>query len=396
MYLTKAFETKGKGSAAAGKKRLKIAFIIDVYDGMYTGGILSAKRFVELLRKDHDVTVISSGEQNPGKVVLPNFYIPFVRKIMEKSQFVFAYPRKDILEKAIMGMDIVHIYLPFLLGFKAVKIANRIGVPAVTGFHVQPENILYNLGIRSEIMVNRLYRFFVKKFYNRSTAVICPSRFSEGELKKFGLEKPSYVVSNGLLPQFKPEPGIHRASNPGKGFFILSVGRLAKEKCHDLLIKAISISKYKEKIHLTIAGQGPIKDRLIKMGKVLLNQPKFVFLPSLELVKLYNESDLYVHPSEIEIECMSALESIGCGLPALISDSDKSATKQFALNEKFLFKSNDAQELSNKIDYWIEHGNELKRSRKKYQELSGKYKIKKSVKKLEEIYFKYAGNIENK
>ncbi len=74
-------------------------------------------------------------------------------------------------------------------------------------------------------------------------------------------------------------------------------------------------------------------------------------------------ADLYVHAATVEVECMTVLEAMGCGLPLLIADSPKSATKQFALDDRSLFPCNDAQKLSEKIDYWVEHPAELKEVR---------------------------------
>jgi hypothetical protein len=48
-------------------------------------------------------------------------------------------------------------------------------------------------------------------------------------------------------------------------------------------------------------------------------------------------ADLFVHSSIVELESLSSLEAIGCGLTCLVSDSKYSAARQFALDERFLF-----------------------------------------------------------
>lgn len=52
------------------------------------------------------------------------------------------------------------------------------------------------------------------------------------------------------------------------------------------------------------------------------------------------------------------------------SDSPKSATKYYALDEKSLFKCNDAKDLAAKIDWWIEHPKEKEEYSAKYAEIS--------------------------
>lgn len=77
-------------------------------------------------------------------------------------------------------------------------------------------------------------------------------------------------------------------------------------------------------------------------------KPIYRFFQKDELIKYLNMSDLYVHTSEIEIEAISCLEALSCGLVPLINNSPKSATRTFALDEKCLFRLNDANDLAKK------------------------------------------------
>jgi len=47
-------------------KQLKIAMVIDCYDDSKNGAVISTKRFVELLKKDHIISVITTGAPAPG------------------------------------------------------------------------------------------------------------------------------------------------------------------------------------------------------------------------------------------------------------------------------------------------------------------------------------------
>jgi 1,2-diacylglycerol 3-alpha-glucosyltransferase len=89
---------------------------------------------------------------------------------------------------------------------------------------------------------------------------------------------------------------------------------------------------------------------------------------------------------------MTVLEAIGCGLPPLIADSPKSATKQFALDNRSLFPGNDIQKLSEQIDYWVDHPAELREAGIRYHASSQKYRIEHSYNKLIEIYRNAAGS----
>ena len=360
--------------------------VLDVYDDLNNGAVISTRRFVKCLQKKHDVVILSTGEGEGNRITLPGFYLPIAKNIMKKMQFQFAWPQTKLLKKNLSGVDIIHNQFSFLLGIKTVRVAKKLGVPVVSTFHVQPENMLYSIGLKkSKKLVRLFYRFFLWSVYNRSDAVICPSPFSERELLKHGLRVPSYVVSNGVPPQFK-KVDVKRDAEMKDKFIVLSVGRLAREKRHDVLIEAINLSKHKDAIQLMILGAGPIKNEIEKQGRVLPNPPIMGYVPNDQLVYKYNIGDIYVHPSEIEIEGMTILEAMACGLPAIVSDSDRSATGQFAIDDRFIFQSGNAQSLADKIDYWFEHSKELKQAKKLYLKKAEEYSIDNSVRKLEEIY----------
>ena len=50
--------------------------------------------------------------------------------------------------------------------------AHRQGKPVVMSFHVQPGNILNNLGLSSPWLTKLLYKFFVWRFYSRADRVL--------------------------------------------------------------------------------------------------------------------------------------------------------------------------------------------------------------------------------
>lgn len=77
-----------------------------------------------------------------------------------------------------------------------------------------------------------------------------------------------------------------------------------------------------------------------------------------ELLRLLNSCDLYVHASDAEIEGISCMEALACGLVPVIANSPLSATPQFALDDRSLFQAGNAGDLADKIDYWIEHPEE--------------------------------------
>ena len=367
------------------KKHLKIAMVIDAYDDCKNGAAISTRRFVELLRKEHEVYIISTGDPAPGKIVMSYFYAPVVRKVMKRMNVPLAVPSYRKLKREIRKMDIIHVQFPFFLGIQSVRIAKKMEIPIISTFHIQAEHLAMNIGIRSGAFIRSCYKIWMKRIFNPSSIVICPSKFAQDELKQYGLTTKSMIISNGIPSMFKP-CSVERDPALKDKFIILSVGRYAPEKQHEIIIQAIGISRHRNEIQLILAGEGAMKEKLQESGRNLPNHPIFLSLTPEELVIYYNMADLYVHAATVEVECMTVLEAMGCGLPLLIADSPKSATRQFALDDRSLFPCSDVQKLSEKIDYWIEHPAELKEARQRYHSYAQNYRIEYSYEKLVGIY----------
>ena len=80
------------------------------------------------------------------------------------------------------------------------------------------------------------------------------------------------------------------------------------------------------------------------------------------------------------------MEAFSCGLVPVISDSPLSATRQFALDERSLFRAGDAQSLADRIDYWIEHPEEKAELAKKYIASGDGMRVENSVAQAEQMY----------
>ena len=174
--------------------RLRIAFVADTLHSASGGGILSGEYVVNRLRRDHDVVTVGAD----GDDALQSFQLPF--EAMKKSSFVMAKPDRAKLAKAFADVDLVHLQFPFWLSFAALDEARKLGLPVTAGFHVQPENALYSVGIHANWLNNGIYKVLVNQFYNKIDGIICPTPFAEEKLRSHGLTSPTFVVSNGVPP----------------------------------------------------------------------------------------------------------------------------------------------------------------------------------------------------
>lgn len=367
---------------------MRILIVIDQYDGANNGTTISARRFVENLRKlGNEVRVISTGKKEKDKYIVKKLRLfPVANWIVTSQGMTFAKANKEKLTEAIKWADIVHFYLPFFLSIKGMKIAKQMNKPMTSAFHVQLENITYTIGLGKKEKVNdKIYEVFRDTFFNNFKHIHCPSDFIANELIKHGYTAKMHVISNGIEPEWKYLKSKKPEELKGK-IIITMVGRLSGEKRQDLLIDAVSKSKYSDKIQLIFAGKGPKELNYMKLSEKLANKPIFNFYPNEELRYILSYTDLYVHTSDAEIEAISCIEAIATGLVPVIAESDKSATSQFALDSRSKFEAGNSRDLANKIDYWLENEKERKEMEVKYADYAKKYRIEESMKKIEEMF----------
>jgi glycosyltransferase involved in cell wall biosynthesis len=359
-----------------------IVFVLDNYLSETDGTNISAHRFrEELIKRGHTVRVVAVGVEGPDMYGLGEHYVPIATPVAKRSNMRFAKFDEKILTRALEGADIVHLFFPFQVQRKTFLLAKKMGIAACGAFHCQPENVTYNIGLKNfGFVASFLYWFFKIRLYNKLENIHCPSDFLAGELKKHNYKARLHVISNGVSSCFKPAK--QPAGREDDKINVLMIGRLAPEKRQDLIINAVKHSRHRDKIQLYFAGSGVNQKKYEALAAGLPNPPVFEFLPQDRLLELIQKTDIYIHASDIEIEGMSCMEAFSCGKVPVISNSKKSASSQFALDERSLFKKGDYRDLRDKLDYWIEHPEERKRMEKEYAKLGESYDIGFSAQKM--------------
>lgn len=415
---------------------MTIAFVVDIYKDRSNGTSMSPFRCAkELIKRGHEVRIIATqiknsymilnsskstestshftkpinstnvkhitkgiqdscdtveyGEDGEKLYLVRERYIPIVTEISHKQHMVFGAPDDNLMRKALQGCDIVHLFLPFALEIAGIKLCRELKIPYTTAFHLQPQHISYNMNMDFEWFNDYLFRRFFRVFYTYAHHIHCPSRLMQDEIMRIGYGGKKYIISNGFDRSEIDENEQDSKNNSfNDGFFhIASVGRFSKEKRQDILIKAIAKSRYAHKIKLHLHGLGPKERYLKNLCDTLLSNPyEFGFIDNTLLLQKLKNIDLYCHPAQVESEAISCLEAISLGVVPIIADSKVSATNQFALDSRSIFKTNNIEDLSEKITYWIENVDELESMGKAYKQSTRKYALSLSIDKLLEMF----------
>ena len=364
-----------------------IVLVIDQFDSGNNGTTVTARRYAEALRSlGHTVRVVAAGAPAPDKFPVRKRYIPIVTEVSRTQGMLFAKPDDRVFLEAFKGADIIHFYVPFSLCRRGEKIARQMRIPTVAAFHMQPENVTYTIGMgKCKWLNDRIYQCLYHMFYRRFRHIHCPSQFIANELIAHGYPAKMHVISNGVDPAFHPIEGPRPTWAQGK-FVVLMVGRFSGEKRQDLIIKAVKHCRHRDQIQLVFAGQGPVLKRYRRLARGLKNEPIFKFCTQQELVALFHATDLYVHASDAEIEGISCIEALACGVVPVISDSKLSATPQFSLDTRCLFRAGDARHLAERIDYWLDHPQERAALAPRYAQLGDHNRVVDCVRKAEAMY----------
>ncbi|MDR1015932.1 MAG: glycosyltransferase [Coriobacteriales bacterium] len=401
-----------------------VCIAIDLMDQLLSGAtnngtLISARRFAHQLIEDgHQVRVVCAGDPSRDGTDsasgisyyhVPEFHIPLISWLAHRQGTAIARPAETVIRRALTGADILHIYEAWPMEAACGRIAAELKVPVLAAFHIQPENITYNLGLRHwPEAVSLAYAAMRRLFYQKYQHIHCPSQMIADELRRHGFKAQLHVVSNGVPAAFRPLPQEldlaaskkaasltppvplasfeNSAQDSPNDFRLLCVGRLAPEKSQHTVLEAIALSQHREQIKLLIAGRGPLEKKLRRQAERLGLRLELGYREQDELVSLMQQADLYLHPALVDIEGLSCLEACACAALPLISDSPLSASSQFALTESSVFRHDQPADLAAKIDFWLEHPRLRTSWRPRYARLAIDYSLRESVHRIEGVY----------
>lgn len=376
---------------------MNILIVCDVLGKKNNGTTMASYNLINAMKnKGHNVKVVCCDpdkKEEDGFIIVDQMNFGIFNKIVERNGVTIPKASRKELLAAILGCDLVHVMLPFPMGIKACKIAKRLGKPVTAGFHCQAELVTSHFGLMNNRRANRsVYRFFHHAIYQYCDGIHYPTQFICDAFEDIVGKTKSYIISNGVNKDVKSKEAQKPEELKDK-FIILTTGRLCKEKSHDVLLKAIAKSKYNDKIQLIIAGQGPLLNKIEKYAnRHLKNKPIIKYFTREEMINLLNYADLYCHPAEVELEGIACLEAVVCGLVPIVSDSDRSATGNFALSERNIFKNRNYHELAEKIDFFIENPDEKAKLKQNYLKFGVRFDQDECMDRMEKMFIEVLQN----
>jgi len=306
---------------------LKIGIFTDSYKPYVSGVVTSIELFTkEFERQGCKVYIFApnypnSQDADQGQTIFRFQSIP----TPTNPGFRLALPVSARLRNTIrkLGLDVIHIHSPFLLGASGARLGKRLGIPVVFTYHtLYEEYIHYFPGANNSVKHYLIRR--TRNFCNNCSAVITPSSGLKKLLHQRGVRVEMRVIPTGIeLSRFtlgSKEKFLQEWGIPKNHRILLYTGRLGKEKNLELLLQSYRILRQARKdLSLVIVGSGPYEQKLrdlISAG----SDPGVILTGRLQnqaLADAYQAADLFVFPSVTETQGLVLLEAMSVGLPVV-------------------------------------------------------------------------------
>jgi len=201
--------------------------------------------------------------------------------------------------------DIV-VALGTKLNVQVIQALKGTGIPVVISERGDPE----------KGRLEWIYRVLRKALYPEASTLVCLTNYAAGSYGKMLPGLKAVVIPNPLFPHFEKTSTWEEPPSAGPARpFILSVGRLSKQKNFPLLLRAFAFvaPRYPE-WDLVIHGEGKQGPELKSLAEKL-GLGRRVSWPgvTLKLGPVYQGAGLYVQPSLYEGFCNTLLEALAHG-----------------------------------------------------------------------------------
>ncbi len=275
-------------------------------------------RLVDGLReRNHLVHVIRAGDSGSGQgeTVFPSVNLPGYNEVKvglpNRLKLHARWKRKR--------PDVIYVATESPLGHSAVKAANSLGIPTISGFHTNFHQYMedYRLsGLQPAAMK------YLRKLHNRTQCTLAPSADVREMLMGEGFKNVELLGRGVDTDRFSPahrDKALRAKFGAEEGDpLVLMVGRVAAEKNLSLGIDAFELIRRKHpRAQCVVVGDGPLRSRLE------LSHPDLHFVGAQrgsDLSRLYASADLLLFPSETETFGNVLLEGMASGLVSVAYD----------------------------------------------------------------------------
>ena len=373
---------------------MKITIITPCFPYPNRGELTGIERVVENLaiylnKLGHDLKIVTTywngGKRNDIYKGIPILRVLDSKEILGKIGSIF------MLNHITFGLNALRpknfkfykdsnaLILPLGIGFTKFFKIKKIPIISIFHHYQTPENLI-------DFLYLPFYHHIEKKQFITHRNIISVSNYSKNDIiKHYGIkESDILVIPNGInTSTFNPSNYSEKIRKKYGDNILFYSGLMIYRKRIPVLLEAMRyLINQMPKIHLILAGDGPMLNYLKNLAKTYGLQKNTTFLGFInenELLKYYATSDLYIFPSELEGFGQVILEAMASGTPVICVNKPPMA--EIIENGGLPFKLNDPKDLSKKIIELLKNEEKLKILRNNALKIAEKYRWKKIAEK---------------
>ena len=327
---------------------LKVALVTSSYNYIKDGIALTLNRLVAYLERQGvevlvfaPVAPIAALEHSGTIVPVPSIPLPG----RPEYRLALGLPASVQKQLASFAPDIVHIAVPDLLGYGALRWAGRHATPAVASYHTRYETYLKHYWYLQPL--TKVSTRYLRWFYGACREVYVPSPSMIDVLAADGFRNNFRLWPRGVdTARFNPDKRSSawraRYGIGADEIVYIHVARLVREKQLDVLAGiGHRLAQSAAVRRLVIVGDGPERAALEK------ELPDAVFTGFQDgeaLAEAYASSDVFLFPSDTESFGNVTLEAMASGLPCLCADATGSRSLVVQGETGFLATPGDVNE----------------------------------------------------
>jgi 1,2-diacylglycerol 3-alpha-glucosyltransferase len=309
---------------------MNILMLSDVYSPRVNGVSTSIATFrAGLSALGHESTLIApeyttSRDDDAGIIRIPSRYL-----FLDPEDRILKSGDILALEKPLAArrFDLLHVQTPFIAHHVGVKLAQRLGIPAIETYHTYFEEYLYHyVPFLPRFSLKFLARTLTRRQCDRMDAVIVPSNAMREVLRDYGVRVPVSIIPTGITPGDLPAGSKQRfcsthGIDPARPLLV-HIGRVAHEKNIAFLLDVLdTVRRSVPTVLLVIAGEGPALPSLRRKTLEHGLERHVRFLGYLkrgpDLSDCYCAGDVFVFASATETQGLVLLEAMMLGVPVV-------------------------------------------------------------------------------
>ncbi|HHX51491.1 MAG TPA: glycosyltransferase family 4 protein, partial [Clostridia bacterium] len=309
---------------------MKIGFFTDSYRPYTSGVVRSIETFSsELQSVGHQVYIFAPQYKNYTKKEEGVFRFVSLPSPTNR-EYTLPIPISPKVRPTIkkLGLDVIHVHSPFLLGRLGARLAHQEKLPLVYTYHTLYDKYVHYLPF-AQSFSKKVVQKIATDFCNTCNLVIVPTGVIGKVIRQAGVTAPVINIPTGInikdYAQGDPLWLKRTYGIPSQDKVLLFVGRLGQEKNLDFLVQAFAQVQHQiPDLTLVLVGSGPQESVLKQTAAQMNMSDKIVFTGNLNpssVINCYLGADLFVFASVTETQGLVIGEAKAGGLPVVAVDA---------------------------------------------------------------------------